>query len=231
MKIGVIGAMEVEISALKGKMEIKRVVKRASMEFYEGTYRGKEAVAVRSGIGKVNAAVCAQILIDVFEVGAIINTGIAGSLKNEINIGDIVISTEAAHHDFDASGVGYPPGQVPGLDAFAFRADERLARLAYELCKEVNPDISVFRGRIVSGDQFISGRAVKERISENFGGLCAEMEGAAVAQTAYLNGVPFVIIRAVSDKADDSASCDYPVFEAKAAERSLKLAEKIIETV
>jgi adenosylhomocysteine nucleosidase len=230
-RIGIIGAMEVEISALKEKLDLDRVVKKASMEFYAGTFHGKEIIAVRSGIGKINAAVCAQILIDIFDVDAIINTGIAGSLKNEINIGDIVISTETLHHDFNAVGVGYPIGQVPGLDTLAFPADERLANLAYGLCKEVNPDISVFRGRIVSGDQFISDRTVKERISKNFGGFCTEMEGAAISQTAYLNNVPFVIIRAVSDKADDSASCDYPVFEMTAAERSLRLTERIIESV
>ncbi len=227
-KVGIIGAMEVEVETLKKDMEIVREVKKAGMQFCEGRLCGQEVVVVRSGIGKVNAAVCTQILIDDFQVNAVVNTGIAGSLKAEINIGDMVISTDLVHHDMDATGFGYPVGQIPQMDAFSFAADEKLAELAKKACEDVNPEIEVFRGRIVSGDQFISDKAVKENISKNFDGFCTEMEGAAIAQAAFLNEVPFVVIRAISDKADDSATMDYPAFEKLAIEHSVKLTERFL---
>lgn len=230
-KIGIIGAMELEVEELKSKMEIIRKEERASMEFLEGMLNGTDVVIVRSGIGKVNAALCTQILCDVFDVTHIINTGVAGSLKNEINIGDIVVSTDALHHDVDVRVFGYPLGEVPQMGCLAFPADEKLSVLAVECCKEVNPDISVYNGRIVSGDQFISDKKVKEHIITNFGGFCVEMEGASIAHAAYLNHVPFVIIRAISDKADDSAEMDYPTFEKAAAAHSAALVEHMLPLI
>ena len=129
-KIGIIGAMEVEVARLKADMKIKREVKKARMNFCEGILNGKEVVVVRSGIGKVNAAVCTQILADEFGVDGVINTGIAGSLNAEINIGDIVISTDVVHHDMDAVNFGYEPGQIPQMDVFSFEADKAMADLA-----------------------------------------------------------------------------------------------------
>ena len=211
--IGIIGAMEEEVAALKEKMEQVEVTKKASMEFYRGVLEGKKAVVVRSGIGKVNAAVCTQILIDDFHVEGVINTGIAGSLKNEINIGDIVLSTDVVHHDVDAKDFGYERGQVPRMEVFSFPANEKLF-WEKKGTGEVNcREIQVFRGPVTSGDQFISDKKVKDQITETFQGYCVEMEGAAIAQTAWLNKVPFLIARAISDKADDSATVDYPVFE------------------
>lgn len=228
-KIGIIGAMDVEVEKLKADMSIERVVKKANMEFCQGELRGKPAVVVKSGVGKVNAAVCTQILVDVFGVDAVINTGIAGSLNAQIDIGDVVISTDVLHHDMDAVNFGYPLGQIPQMDVFSFQADEELAEKAKKVCEKVNPEIKVFRGRVVSGDQFIADKTVKQRIVDNFQGFCTEMEGAAIAQASYLNGVPFVIIRAISDKADDSAVMDYPAFEKKAVEHSVRLIEALME--
>ena len=230
-KIGIIGAMEVEIASLKSAMKVSRMLKKAQMEFLEGELEGCQAVVVRSGIGKVNAAVCTQILVDEFGVDGVINTGIAGSLKAEINIGDIVLSTDVLHHDMDATGFGYPLGQIPQMDAFSFQADEQMRKLAKEVCEEVNPEIRVFEGRVVSGDQFISSREVKDKIKENFDGCCTEMEGAAIAQTAYLNQIPFVIIRAISDKADDSATMDYPTFEKQAVDHSVRLTRGFLKRI
>ena len=230
-KIGIIGAMEVEVSSLKSAMKVSRMLKKAQMEFLEGELEDCQAVIVRSGIGKVNAAVCTQILVDEFGVDGVINTGIAGSLKAEINIGDIVLSTDVLHHDMDATGFGYPLGQIPQMDAFSFQADEQMRKLAKEVCEEVNPEIRVFEGRVVSGDQFISSREVKDKIKENFDGCCTEMEGAAIAQTAYLNQIPFVIIRAISDKADDSATMDYPTFEKQAVEHSVRLTRGFLKRI
>lgn len=225
---GIIGAMEIEVNRIKEQMEDVSVTDKAGMSFFEGKWNGNDVVVVRSGIGKVNAAVCAQILVDTFHADAIINTGIAGSLKNEINIGDIVLSTDAIQHDMDAQGFGYAPGVIPQMEVSDFQADEKLIELAKKCCAEVCPDIQVFTGRVVSGDQFISDKKKKEWLSSQFEGLCAEMEGAAIAQAAYLNHVPFLIIRAISDKADDSATMDYPEFEAMAAENSVKLLADIV---
>lgn len=226
--IGIIGAMEQEVSCLKDKMEQVTVVRKASMEFLEGTLEGKHVVIVRSGIGKVNAAVCTQILADVFDVEAIINTGIAGSLNNDINIGDIVISTDVVHHDVDATGFGYPKCQIPQMEEFSFQANLKMRKLAVEVCKQVNPDIQVFEGRIASGDQFVSDRKLKDEIIKNTGAFAVEMEGAPIGQASYLNGIPFLVIRAISDKADGSAQMDYSEFEAKAIEHSVRLTENLI---
>jgi len=221
--LGIIGAMEEEVSKLKECMEDVTVTKKAGMEFYKGILCKKEAVVVQSGIGKVNAAVCAQILVDDFLVSALINTGIAGSLKNEINIGDVVLSSDVLYHDMDAVSFGYALGQVPRMEVLSFEANQGLITLAKESCEKVNPEIGIYVGRIVSGDQFVSSKEKKDWIHDNFNGYCTEMEGAAIAHTAYLNQIPFIIIRAISDKADDSAHMDYPAFEALAIERSVKL--------
>ena len=222
--IGIIGAMEVEVAILKEKMEDVRIIKKASMDFYEGILAGKKVVVVRSGIGKVNAGICAQILADVFSVDAIINTGIAGSLNKNINIGDIVLSTDVLHHDMDAIGFGYKKGQIPQMDAFSFHSDDALRALAVKACKEANPDIGVFEGRIASGDQFVADQGVKDFITKEFGAYAVEMEGAAIAQAAYLNNVPFLVIRAI-------AEMDYPTFEAQAAEHSFKLTLRILKDI
>mgnify|MGYP000060881052 FL=1 len=221
--IGIIGAMEVEVAILKEKMEDVRIIKKASMDFYEGILAGKKVVVVRSGIGKVNAGICAQILADVFSVDAIINTGIAGSLNKNINIGDIVLSTDVVQHDMDATGFGYRKGQIPQMPVFFFNADDNLRRLAAEVCKEVNPDIQVFEGRIASGDQFVCDQDVKNRIVSAFSAYATEMEGAAIGQAAYLNEIPFLVVRAISDKADGSAQMDYSEFEKAAVDHSVRL--------
>ncbi len=229
--LGIIGAMDVEVAEVKKSMEQVTVNTIAGMDFYKGILKGKEAVVVRCGIGKVNAAICTQILADHYKVSAVINTGIAGSLKSEINIADVVLSTDVVHHDMDATGFGYPAGQIPQMKEFSFSADEGLRKLAYDCCKEVNPEIGVFIGRVVSGDQFISDRVKKEWISKTFGGSCTEMEGAAIAQTAYLNHIPFLIIRAISDKADDSADMDYSEFEPLAVKHSVNLILAVAQRV
>ncbi len=230
-RIGIIGAMEIEVAQLKKDMENAQRVVKAGMEFVEGTLKGKQAVVVRSGVGKVNATACAQILADVFECDAVINTGIAGSLNPDINIGDIVISTDAVHYDVDAHVFGYAPGQVPQMNVFSFAADESLAQKAVKVCARVNPEITARRGRIASGDRFVADHSVKEWIRNTFHADCCEMEGAAIAQTCYLNSIPFIIVRAISDKADNSAQEDYDVFEKKAAQHSWQLVEGLMAEI
>lgn len=229
--IGIIGAMEEEIALLKENMNVEEVRTIAGMAFHKGICEGRPVIIVRSGIGKVNAALCTQILADIFSADIIINTGVAGSLRNAINIGDIVISTDALQHDMDATGFGYEPGIIPRMDTSVFGADAEMAELAEKVCREVNPDIQVFRGRVVSGDQFISRQETKKRILQLFDGYCTEMEGAAIAQAAWLNGIPFLIIRAISDKADGSAEMDYGEFEHQAIAHTVALVTGILRNM
>ena len=231
MMLGIIGAMDEEVLEIKNALTDVSVETVTGMDFYRGKVNGKEVVVVRSGIGKVNAAVCSQILVDRFGVEAIVNTGIAGSLRAEINIGDIVLSTDSVQHDMDATGFGYEPGQIPRVETLAFKADEGLIHLAEECCSKVNPDIHTFVGRVVTGDQFISDKGKKKWLTDIFGGYCTEMEGAAIAQACYLNSIPFLIVRAISDKADDSATVDYPAFEAKAIIHSVNLLTEIVRSI
>lgn len=227
--LGIIGAMDEEVAKIKEQMEDVQVMEKAGMEFFEGVLSGKKVVVVRSGIGKVNAALCTQILVDTYEVDAVINTGIAGSLNADINIGDIVLSTDTVEHDMDAVAFGYPLGQIPRMDTFSFETDSALRALAKRVCEEKLSEISIFEGRVVSGDQFVSDKTKKEWLVNNFAGYCTEMEGAAIAHAAYLNRIPCLIVRAISDKADDSASVDYPTFEAQAIQNSVKLLLGICE--
>ena len=217
-KLGIIGAMTIEIETLKEHLQDMVLSSRTGMEFCEGTLEGMPAVVVQCGVGKVNAAMCVQILCDCFGVTHLVNTGIAGSLCAELDIADMVVSTDAMYHDMDVAVFGYPVGQVPGMDVVAFPADKTLADCAFAAAEAVNPGHTRI-GRVASGDQFVAEKALKERIISVTQGLCTEMEGAAIAHAAYRNGVPYVILRAISDKADASAEMDYPTFETIAAHR------------
>ena len=224
IKLGIIGAMDVEVATLKENMQNKSVKTIANMDFCEGKLENTDVVIVQCGVGKVNAALTAQVLCSVFGVTHIVNTGIAGSLNAELVIGDFVISQDAVYHDVDATNFGYPMCQVPGLPVREFPADTDLMNAAYNAADNAHPG-HVRIGRVATGDQFVAEKALKEKIVQNTGAYCTEMEGAAIAHTAWKNGVPFVIIRAISDKADDSAQMDYPTFEAAAAKRCAQVTQ------
>ncbi len=220
MKLGIIGAMDVEVATLKENMENKTEQTIAGSSYAEGILAGLPVVIVQCGVGKVNAALCVQALCDCFDVTHIVNTGVAGSLHAKLDIGDFVISSEAIYHDFDCSVINpnYTVGQVPGISVRAFPSDDMLTKLAYATADELCPGHAHI-GVVASGDQFVCNKEQKENIVDNTGALCTEMEGAAISHAAYRNGVPVVVIRAISDKADDSAQMDYPTFEAIAAKR------------
>ena len=232
--IGIIGAMDEEVASLKDASEIERTTTIASMEFYEGTLSGKRVVIVQCGMGKVNAGICTHALIEDFGCTKIINSGVAGSLDNKLNIGDIVVSEDAVQHDFDVEPIGFKKGEIPYTGLYAFPADEALRSLAVSTAKEVAPEISVYEGRICTGDQFVATKEQKEVIVSNYGGLCCEMEGGAVAQTCYLNDTPFVIIRAISDKSDgtdSSESIEYETFKAEAAAHVAGIVKHMVEAL
>ena len=227
--IGIIGAMDDEVASLKGAADIRKTTKIAEMEFCEGTLGGKNVVIVKCGMGKVNAGICAHTLINAFDCTKIVNTGVAGSLDGKIDIGDIVVSTEAVQHDFDVEAIGFQKGEIPYTGLIAFPADEALRSAAVEAVRQSAPDIHVFEGRVCSGDQFISTKEQKDEIIGSFGGMCCEMEGAAIAQTCYLNSTPFVIIRAISDKPDGAGAVDFNEFQAEAAARCAAIVRYMVE--
>lgn len=217
MKVGIIGAMDVEVASLKEKMQNSMHECVAGQDYVSGKLGSTECVIVKCGVGKVRAAMAVQVLCDHFHVTHIINTGVAGSLNNAIDIGDIVISKDAVFHDVDATNFGYALGEIPQLGTCFFQADEGLQKLAMEAVRQAAPEVNPFSGRIASGDQFVRTEEKKKWIKENFQADCCEMEGAAIAEASFLNQVPFVILRAISDKADEKTSVSYDEFEAAAA--------------
>ena len=227
-KIGIIGAMEEEVNSLKEGLSDSKTTTIAGMEFCEGKLDGEEVVIVQCGIGKVNAGICANTLINNFGCTKVINTGVAGSLDNQIDIGDIVVSVDACQHDFTVEAIGFKKGEIPYTGLSAFPADETMRKEAVEAVHEAAPDVQVFEGRVCTGDQFISSKEQKETILSDFGGMCCEMEGGAIAQACYLNDTPFVIIRAISDKADDSEEMNYELFKKDAAEHCASVVRYMI---
>lgn len=229
--LGIIGAMEEEVTMLKEKIELKNVESVAGMEFLTGNLYNHNVIIVRCGIGKVNAAICTQLLIDQFKVQAVINTGVAGALHPELNIGDIVISKDTLQHDFDVTGFGHPIGEIPRMETSIFKADQTLIQLTKNATKKIKNVQNVYIERIVSGDQFISDHDKKTYIFKTFNGYCTEMEGAAIAQTCYLNTIPFVIIRAISDKADKTAEINFSEFVQETARRSSEIISLMLKSL
>ena len=223
-----IGAMADEVAGIREALTDTETKEYAGRIVTEGSYHGMRAVIVQAGIGKVNAALCTQMIIDRYAPSGIVNTGIAGSLNPKIKIGDLVLCTDAVEHDVDASTFGDPLGQIPNLDVFSFQADEKLRALAKKAAAAALPTLGCFEGRVLTGDQFISSHEKKEWLIKTFSGDCCEMEGAAIAHVCHINRVPFLIVRAISDSADNSAEMDYPTFEKMAISNSVKLSLEMI---
>ncbi|MCI8342795.1 MAG: 5'-methylthioadenosine/adenosylhomocysteine nucleosidase [Firmicutes bacterium] len=228
--IGVIGAMEEEVAMLKEKATIVTAKNIVGLDFYVANFLGKNVVLVVSGIGKVNAAVCTQVLIDHFGVDCIINVGIAGGLYEELKIGDVVISSDAVQHDMDASAVGDPVGTIPRMDESIFKASDALVEAAQKAVAETT-NSKAYVGRVASGDVFVAETKRKNMIKELFGAYCVEMEGAAIAQTCHLNKIPFVVIRSISDNANGEAGIDFGQFSMEAAVNAAKIVECMIKDI
>jgi len=230
MNIGIIGAMEEEVQFLIRDMDFKRKEVKAKMEFSLGSIHNKNVVIVTSGIGKVNAAICAQILIDDFNVDYIINVGIAGGTEENIYPGDIVIGENLVQHDMDTTAFGDKIGQIPRLDTYDFKCDKTLIKYAQESCKDIKGH-NYFTGRIVSGDQFIANVSKIQWLNSEFGCLACEMEGASIAQVCYLNEVPFIIIRSISDNANNGAQMDYEKFKDIAVENATNILNNMLKLI
>lgn len=230
MRIGIIGAMDVEVEHLKAELSDAHVERVAATDFCSGRLGEKDVVVVKCGVGKVNAGICAQVLADHFGCTHLINTGIAGSLDPErLDIGDLVVSTDCVQHDFEVEALGYAPGLIPGRERVEFVADADLREAALSAAAEMAPEVRVLAGRVASGDQFVCYEQTRRRIVDAFGALCCEMEGAAIAQAAEANGVPFVVVRAISDKpGTEGQAMDYATFERASAERCARIVEHMV---
>jgi adenosylhomocysteine nucleosidase len=226
--IGIIGAMDEEVSALISKVEIIQVKNIINTDFHMGQMLGNTVIVVKSGIGKVNAAICTQVLIDMYGVDYVINTGVAGAISSNLNIGDIVISKDLVHHDFDSlDGAGV----ISRMDESFFKGDDALISLAKLACQSTLKENAFFVERIATGDIFVQSKELKEKIFNQFKAFCTEMEGAAIAQTCYLNKIPFVAIRSISDKSDETAQVSFEKFVIESAEKNTDIIQYIIEKI
>lgn len=222
--IGLMGAMDEEIALLLERVENQETAVMAGIRFVTGKLHGKDVVVCKSGVGKVNAALAAQLLIDRFEAGAIWFTGVAGAVHPDLDVGGIVISASCQQHDMDVSPLGYPRGTVPYQEVSDYPADPAFIRLAEQACARLCRDHKYIVGRVLSGDQFIADRDfVSSVLYGEMEGACVEMEGAALAQVCYMNKVPFVVLRSISDKADGSADVSFAEFTKLAARRSFEI--------
>lgn len=233
--ICIIGAMECEVEKLRQKLENSVVANNAKLIIYTGQLYGHNVILSQSGVGKVNAAINTQYIIDKYEPDLIINTGIAGGLDSSLEVRDIVIGTELVQHDFDVTAIGYARGYMcTGINPnkpTIFYSDKELVEKYEYAVKACVPQIKVHRGIIASGDVFVSDNERKKTIKKIFNAAAVEMEGAAIAQTAAKNDIPFIIVRAISDLADDNAAKDHEFVETEMAELSSLSVEKFVENL
>lgn len=229
MRIGIIGAMSIEVDALKAKLADSTSVTVSGVDFFCGKLSGKDVVVAQCGIGKVFAAICAQTMILNFGVTHIINTGVAGTLSEKLSILDVAIADGVVQHDMDTSPIGDPVGLISGINKIVLPTSEKMAKAAADVASEMG--VKHACGIIASGDQFISCTDRKRYIVDNFGAIACEMEGAAIGHVCYVNGVECLIVRAISDSASGEATMEYPEMVALAAEQSRKMTEKILERI
>ena len=220
--IGIIGAMEIETRTICSMLEDERVERISGRDYHVGRLFGREVVVCTCGIGKVFAAICTEAMILNYKVELVINTGVAGALSDKLDVCDVVVSTAVVQHDMDTSPLGDPVGLISGINRVYFDAHAESADKLAGIT--ASRGINTLRGVVASGDQFIAGAGAKERIKESFpDAVCAEMEGGAIGHCAYVNDTPFVVLRAISDKADGTGSMDYMKFCSIAAENSVKV--------
>jgi len=228
MTVGIIGAMEEEVELLLIQISNTNFEVIAGIRFIYGEWHGKRVILCKCGVGKVNAAVCTQLLIQHFRADCIIFTGVAGALDPRLDIGDIVISTDCVQHDMDVTALGFPMTTIPFAEQSIFPADPWLINIANELGEQMYPG-QIYLGTILSGDQFIANRTKVIELYNHFNGICVEMEGAAVGQVCCMNQIPFIIFRSISDKADGSAHINFSEFSRVASHRSSSLVARLVE--
>ncbi|NFS30240.1 5'-methylthioadenosine/adenosylhomocysteine nucleosidase [Clostridium botulinum] len=228
MTIGIIAAMTEELEILLKDLNLEEKKEKANMVFHKGTINNKNVVAVVCGIGKVNSAVCTQILISEYNIDKVVNVGVAGGIGKDIYPGDIVVAENLVQHDMDTSAFGDKIGQIPRLDTFDFKCDKDMVAAAKKSCEEIS-ELNSFTGRIVSGDQFVANLEKIQWLEKEFGAISCEMEGASIAQVCYLNSIPFVVIRSISDNANNGAHMDYEKFTPIAVKNSTNILKNMLK--
>lgn len=221
--VGIIGAMDIEVKDLLVHMESRKEEEISGIKYYTGKINGVECTAAQCGIGKVAAAMCAQTMILRYQTKAVVNVGVAGGIGKDIHIGDIVVSDCAVQHDMDTSAIGDPVGMISGINVIKIPASKRLIELAAEKAKKIYTPQKVHIGTIATGDQFISSAEKLKNLASCFGARACEMEGGSIAQVCYINKTDFVILRAISDNADEKANTDYNSFAEKSAKETARL--------
>ena len=226
--IGIIGAMDVEINGLVKEMVISEEKEISGIAFYKGLLEGKETVVAKCNPGKVNAAICAQTMILMYDVKALINTGVAGGLSRNLNICDVAIASDVVEHDMDTTPLGEPAGFISGINMVKIPADKKIYTILGKCAKECD-DTYTETGTIASGDQFLNSSVVKDRIISMFGAIAGEMEGASIGHVAYANNIPFGVLRVISDNADGESDMDFPHFCEIAAIKSIKICKDFVK--
>jgi adenosylhomocysteine nucleosidase len=227
--LGIIGAMDREVTLFIKNLERVSVMTRASMTFYTGVLNGKNVVVVKCGVGKVNAAVCTQILIDNYKPERVICTGVAGALRDNLDIGDTVIASDVVQHDVDATNFGHELGEIPNLGVKYFKSCPELMDMAVKIHARSFKKSKVYVGRILTGDQFVCSKEKTDFLRRTFGGYCVEMEGGSIGQVCYLNDIPFLVIRSISDRSDGKAVSDYTVFADETANKSFYIVSYMVK--
>ena len=229
MKIGIIGAMKIEVEKLCSMAENIKKEKVGGIEFNVGDLCGHQVIIAVCGVGKVFAAMCAQAMILNYSPDAIINTGVAGALASELRVGDVAVAENVVQHDMDTSPIGDPVGLISGINMVQIPADEKISSALKKTALDLG--MTCLSGTIASGDQFIADKAKKAYIRDTFSAIACEMEGAAIGQVCYVNGTPFGILRSISDNGDESAGMSYDKFIGVAVENSVKiLTEFLVQT-
>lgn len=221
MKIGIIGAMKIEVEKLCSMAENVKREKIGGIEFNVGDLCGHQVIIAVCGVGKVFAAMCAQAMILNYSPDAIINTGVAGALASELRVGDVAVAENVVQHDMDTSPIGDPVGLISGINMVQIPADEKISSSLKKTALDLG--MTCLSGTIASGDQFIADKAKKSYIKDTFSAIACEMEGAAIGQVCYVNGTPFGILRSISDNGDESAGMSYDKFIGVAVENSVKI--------
>lgn len=230
MLIGIIGAMDIEVQALKDLMKNPTVKTISTVDFYSGEINGVDTVVAVAGVGKVNAAVCTQTMILAYKPSYIINVGVAGGLSPQLGIGDIAVAENVVEHDMDTSPIGDVPGYISGINVVRIPCDRWLCDMMVKASHHIE-GVNVLKGTIASGDQFISTNDERHKIIENFDAIAAEMEGASIGHVCYMNKIPFGVLRAISDGANSDSAMDYPTFANIAAKHSIKIICELLDDI
>ena len=227
--IGIIGAMASEVDGLKAIMSDAKIKNVSTVDFYSGSINGTDVVVAQAGVGKVNAAVTAQTMILEYGVDMLINIGVAGGIADSLKIGDIVVASSLVEHDMDTTAIGDEPGFITGIDKVYMDTDKKVSDMILECADDLK--LHTLSGVIATGDIFVSTDQVRDRLRNQFNAVAAEMEGGAISHVCTMNNIPFAVLRAMSDCANDDSKVDFPIFATEAAKKSIEIIKLFLKKV